>query len=486
MTSAAILPKSLDELAVACQFDPLQFVLCAYPWGEGSLEGEEGPDTWQLEVLEYLAQALTDPHLEGAIRLGIASGHGIGKGTLAAWLMQWFMVTRPRPQIVVTANTESQLTTKTWREMAKWHELSLFRAWFTWTATRYAKTGAEASWFTAALPWNERKPEAFQGTHERYVLIIEDESSAIPDVIHDTIEGSMTTPGAIWAKFGNPTRPQGRFCEIFPPGRFAHRWWTRQIDSRTCKKADKSQIAQWIADYGEDSDFVRVRVKGLFPRTGSVQFIGDDLLQLAAVRSATPDLLAPKILGVDVARFGDDRTVFWLRQGPLLVAKWVYREKDTVAIAGYLGEVILREEPDAVFIDEDGLGAGVVDQCRALGHRVIGVHSGGKARDPLRHADKRAEMWDNARTWLKERGVVPEHEHDLRRELTGPQYGFDVHGALRLESKKEMKARGLASPDEADAFVYTFAEPVAPRNVSRLRRAPQGLPLAGTAQGWMA
>lgn len=484
MPATSAPPDALLDLALACQGDPLQFVCCAYTWGTGALAGADGPDTWQVDVLEAIRRLLHDPDHEGALRLAVASGHGIGKGALTAWLIQWFMVTRPRPQIVVTANTESQLTTKTWRELAKWHNLSVFKSWFTWTATRYYKTGAEDSWFAAAIPWNERKPEAFQGTHDRYVLMIEDESSAIPDIIHDTIEGSMTTPGSLWLKFGNPTRPTGRFRELFPGGRFAHRWWTRQIDSRTCKQADKSQIAQWLADYGEDSDFVRVRVLGQFPRTGSIQFIGTDLLEVAARRAVVPDPYAPTVLGVDVARFGDDRTVLCLRQGSQIRETWTYRELDTVQVAGHVAQVITTHQPAAVFIDADGLGAGVVDQCRALGHRVLEVHSGGKARDPLRHADKRAEMWDSARAWLRDRGCLLATQETLRLELQGPQYGFDLHGALRLESKADMKKRGLASPDEADAFVYTFAEPVAPTN--RHRRAPQGLPMAGTTQGWMA
>ena len=482
MSATQAPPKSLQDLAVACQFDPLQFVCCAYTWGQGALADEEGPDTWQVEVLEHLREVLLDPDHTGAIRLGIASGHGIGKGALSAWLIHWYMATRPRPQIVVTANTESQLTSKTWREVAKWHNLCLFRPWFTWTATRYLKTGAEDSWFAAALPWNERKPEAFQGAHDRYVLVIEDESSAIPDIIHDTIEGSMTTPAAIWVKLGNPTRPQGRFRELFPGGRFAHRWWTRQIDSRTCKKADKDQITQWITDYGLDSDFVRVRVLGQFPRTGSIQFIGEDLIALAQARQVAMDLYAPLVLGVDVARFGDDRSVLCLRRGAQILRLQSFRELDTIQLAGHVGEWITTDKPQAVFIDADGIGAGVVDQCRARGYKVVEIHSGGKPRDPLRHADKRAEMWDSAKMWLKERGRLEPSQTALALELQGPQYGFDLRGALRIESKADMKKRGLESPDVADAFVYTFADPLPPT-----QRLPRRRPaLAGGITGWMS
>jgi hypothetical protein len=444
---------------------------------------------WQVEVLEYLKDALLDPAHTGAIRIGVASGHGIGKGALSAWIIQWYMSCRARPQIVVTANTQAQLLTKTWRELAKWHSLSLFRPWFQWTKTAYFKRGAEESWFAAAIPWNESKAEAFQGAHDKYVLILEDEASAIPDTIHDTIEGSMTTPQALWLKFGNPTRNTGRFKEIFPGGRLAHRWWTRQIDSRTCKKADQGQIAQWIHDYGEDSDFVRVRVRGEFPRAGSTQFIGDDLIQLAKTRERVDDQTAPIVIGVDVARFGDDRSVILVRQGPQILEKLIYREKNTVEVAGYVGEAIYEYKPQAVFIDVVGIGAGVYDQLVGLGHRrIFEVQAGAAALDPTHYANKRAEMWDGMRAWLESRGQLDPMDFVLPAELTGIEYGYDIRQRLLLEKKEDMKRRGLASPDEADALSLTFAQYVPP--VKRpARPEPEELlwpsERGGSRLGWM-
>jgi hypothetical protein len=478
--------KTLEDLALACQFDPLQFVCCAYPWDTGLLDGEVGPDTWQVEVLEHLQHALLDPAHEGALRIGIASGHGIGKGALSAWIIQWYMTCRPRPQIVVTANTQSQLLTKTWRELAKWHNLSLFQSWFAWTKTGYFKRGAEESWFAAAIPWNENKAEAFQGAHDKYVLILEDEASAIPDTIHDTIEGSMTTPQALWLKFGNPTRNTGRFKEIFAGGRFAHRWWTRQIDSRTCKKADQAQIAQWIADYGDDSDFVRVRVKGIFPRAGSTQFIGDDLIQRAKDRERVVDATAPVVMGVDVARFGDDRSVIVVRKGPQLLHKRGYREKSTVDVAGYVVEGMGAYKPQAVFIDTDGVGGGVYDIVVSLGYeKVHEVHSGAVARDTMHYANKRAEMWAGVKAWLEHRGQLSADDTEVIGELTGIEYGYDLKGRLQMEQKKDMKARGLASPDEADALVMTFAAVVAPLDLPTPEPPHVHTTWRGSQHAWM-
>lgn len=258
-------PRELTALAIECFDDPVLFVETAFPWGEYGtiLEYENGPDDWQSEVLENVREHIQTS--DEGYRIAVSSGHGVGKSALASWLILWFMVTRPDPQALITANTQQQLRTKTWRELAKWHKLCFYRAWFRWTATMFYHVEAPETWFTAAIPWSEEKPEAFQGTHERDVLVIYDESSAIADIIYESTEGAMTTPGAFWFTFGNATRNIGMFYESLPGGRFAHRWNHRAVDSRHAKKADQRQIAQWIEDHGEGSDFVRVRVKGLPP-----------------------------------------------------------------------------------------------------------------------------------------------------------------------------------------------------------------------------
>lgn len=455
---------TLEDAAAQFVADPLGMVLFEYPWGERGtpLEAFDGPDTWQIAVLEALRDALQDPDQAGAIRLGIGSGHGIGKGTLIAWLIRWFITTRPHPQIVTTANTATQLTTKTWRELAKWHRLSVFAPWFEWSQTAYRFTGAPETWFASAIPWSEEKPEAFQGAHDRYVLFTFDESSAIPDIIWDTAEGSMTTPQCLWVATGNLTRPTGRFTEIFPGGRFQHRWRTFQVDSRTARMANQAQIAQWATDYGEDSDFFRVRVLGQKPKQAVGQFIGDDLIALARARAPVEDRLQPYVMGVDVARYGDDRSVILLRQGGRILLKRSWYGIDTVRLTGYVCETIdaYAHVHPAVFIDGVGIGAGVVDQCRARGYAVHEVQAGAKAQDEAHFVNKRAEMWQRVKDWLGRQGCLSADEHALSADLTGPEYDYDT-GKLRLEKKEDMKARGLASPDEGDALALTFAEPLA-------------------------
>lgn len=485
MASEAPSTRDLVDHVLSYVHDPLGYVYFAFPWGEPGtlLEGESGPDAWQVDVLEEIRA-----HLEaspGALRQAIASGHGIGKSTLVAWLILWMMSTRPHPQIKVTAGTGQQLEHHTWRELAKWNNLAINGDWFTWTATKFYLSEHPETWFAAAIPWRKEKAQAFAGMHEDYVATIYDEASVVDDTIWEVSEGAMSTPGAIHWAFGNPEKAQGRFRDCFPGGRFAHRWKSRQIDSRTAKKTDKDEIARQIADYGEDSDFVRVRWRGLFPRGSSIQLIGDDAIECATSRTIEDVSYAAVVLGVDVARFGDDRSVIYIRQGGKILAKHVYREIDTMQLASFVLEAIREHSPQAVFIDVVGIGAGVVDRLHQLGHQrlVIGVNVGERAVDAKKYANKRAEIWDTMRLWLFEVGEIAASELTLIEELKAPQYGYDIHERLKLESKDQMRARNIPSPDEADALALTFTMPVAKKDTSvRPTQRRQPMP---SGYGWM-
>lgn len=450
-----------NQLISACEqfvFDPLSFVLFAYPWGEGILKGETGPDEWQTKFLLEYGEALRSGK---PVRMARASGHGIGKTALVAWIIQHFMSTRPNPEIICTANTATQLETKTWRELAKWHGLLINRHWFDWTATKYKCKADPGTWFALAQPWSKERPDAFQGSHEKHILFLYDEASATDDIIWETTEGAMTTPGAAWIVFGNPTKNTGRFKECW--GKFRHRWNTGKIDSRTAKMANKQQIKEWIEDYGEDSDFVRVRVKGEFPRAASNQFISEELILNAQRRPNIPNLYnhMPVVMGVDVARFGDDQTVILTRQGTFLARIDKYREKDTMQTAGLVVEAIKTWSPQTVFVDVIGIGAGVVDRLHQLGYKnVIGITSGVEAQADDRYFNLRSEMWGKIKDWLKF-AILPDDD-ELKTDLIGPEYWFDGNNRIQLEGKKEMKKRGLASPDSGDALALTFAIDVFP------------------------
>ena len=452
----------------AFMFSPEKFAKFIFPWKEEGtpLVHESGPDGWQLETLADLGR-MSKEAIEGgpAALYAVASGHGIGKSALMAWIILWFLSTRYTPQCVVTANTGAQLSNKTWRELAKWHRLSRNKHWFKWTATKFYHLDFPDLWYATAQPWSKDKPDAFAGTHEDHVLMLYDEASQIDDVIWEVTEGAMTTPGAMWVCFGNPTQNTGRFKECF--GKFRHRWSTKQIDSRNCKMANKAQIDQWVEDYGDDHDFVRVRVKGQFPRASVLQFIGQDLVDQACKIDYKMDRQvwewAPIVMGVDVAREGDDTTVIYIRQGlhthlvkPLYSKNLMYTAN---IVAGYIKEWFPRQ----TFIDRVGIGAGVVDKLITMGHGpvVTGVNVGTKAIKEKEFFNKRAEIWAKMKNWLKAGGSIPDDCQQLHDDLIGPEYGFDNKDRLQLERKKDMKARGLASPDYGDALALTFSFPIA-------------------------
>ena len=279
------------EQVASYALDPLGFIFFAFPWGEAGTELVDitGPRAWQNELLTELGRRLregTEIRNLLPILMARASGHGVGKSTVAAWVVLWGLSTIPNARVVVTANTNSQLRTKTWPEVIKWLRLMINRDWFKATATAVFSAQAERErlWRADAIPWSEENTEAFAGLHNkgRRVILIFDEASAISDKIWEVSEGALTDGGTeiIWLAFGNPTRNSGRFRECF--GRFHHRWDHGHIDSRSVEGTNKAQLEQWVRDYGEDSDFVRVRVRGVFPHAGSMQFISAEVVEEAA------------------------------------------------------------------------------------------------------------------------------------------------------------------------------------------------------------
>lgn len=412
------------------------------------------PDAWQIEAAE---------NIRDFQRLAVASGHGIGKTAAVACIILWFISTRPNPQIVVTANTKNQLDTKTWRELSKWHKKALNKDWFKWTATRFFLIDSPETWFASSIPWSEHNSEAFAGTHEENVLIVFDEASAISDIIWDVTEGAMTTDGARWIAFGNPTKNTGKFRECF--GAMKHRWKTMQVDSRTAKMANKEQIQQWLEDYGEDSDFFRIRVKGEFPRAGSSQFISSEAVELAASRiiDAREYHREPLRIGVDVARFGDDQTVLTLRRGRKVFEQIRYRGLDTMEVAAKVYEIYMKHRSNNyetfIFVDGIGVGAGVVDKLKELKvPNIVDVVSGATATDSRQYANKRAELWGRMRDWLENSKPQIPNDSELKQDIISPEYGFNGKMQIQLEKKADMKSRGMASPDSGDSLAMTFED----------------------------
>ncbi|MDR3349767.1 MAG: terminase [Acidaminococcales bacterium] len=449
----------------AMAHDPLKFVHYAFPWGEGPLAGFDGPDGWQRDVLRSVRDKLLTPF--EAVREAVASGHGIGKSALVSWLILWALSTHEETKGVVTANTETQLKTKTWSELAKWHRLFIGRRLFAFTATALfsSQPGYDKTWRVDMVAWSERNTEAFAGLHNKgkRILVVFDEASAIPDVIWDVTEGALTDEGTqiFFFAFGNPTRGQGRFFDCFH--RLRHRWTTRQIDSRKVGMTNKKQLKQWVEDYGEDSDFVKVRVRGVFPSAGENQFISTEIVDRAQKVSLREGQIkfAPVVIGVDPSWTGADEFVIFLRQGLFceLLARFAKNDDDS-RMAGIIARFEDERKAAAVNVDA-GFGTGVYSAGKGMGRRWTLVNFAGKPFDDC-YANRRAEMWGEMKRWLLDGGALPADDQVLRDELVGPEAFINHSGKLQLESKDDMKKRGLASPNRADALALTFAAPVRP------------------------
>lgn len=470
----------LAELIASTSKDPLAFVHAAFPWGEaGDLERHDGPDIWQAKVLNEIKEGLKTPN--EVIQEAVASGNGVGKSSLVSWIILWALATRPDTRGVVTANTEIQLRTKTWSELSKWFRLFIANHWFTMTATAiYSVDPAhERTWRADAVPWSDKNPEAFAGMHNfgKRLFLIFDEASAVADIIWDTAGGALTDSDTeiLWCVFGNPTKNTGRFKDCFD--RLAHRWNRHQIDQRDVKITNKAQIAKEIIDRGgEDSEWVRIHIRGVFPRFGEWQFISAEMVKAAMSRDrdVQPTIYDPLIMGVDVAREGADMSVIRFRRGrdARSIKPIKMRVADTMVVASRVLAAYEEHRPDAVYIDVGGPGSGVVDRCRQLGLPVISVAFGSRA-DGYKTEDgntelcynKRAEMWNLMKAWLA-RGMLDD-DPQLLEGLSAPLYSYrPLAGvdALLLERKADMKSRGLPSPDDADSLCLTFAHPVQPRD----------------------
>jgi len=461
--------------------DPYKFVMFAFPWGKKGtpLEHFVGPRTWQKEVLiqirDHIAQN-RDKQKSGismdALRSAVSSGRGIGKSALVSWLVVWMISTRIGSTSIVSANSEAQLRSVTWAELTKWVAMTINSHWFEISATKLFP----AKWLTDLVEkdlqkgtrywaaegklWSEENPDSYAGVHNHDgMMVIFDESSGIPDTIWDVAAGYFTEPilDRYWMAFSNPRRNQGYFFECFHGKR--NFWKNKMIDSRTVEGTDPNIYKQIIDENGEDSYQARVEVKGEFPSQGDDQFIEASWVDEAMDRKRYSDSTASLVVGVDVARFGSDKTVFAVRHGRDIIEISKHQGLDTMQVVGKTIEFINKYKPALTVIDEGGIGAGVLDRLTEQRFKVRGVNFGSKADYPNMYGNKRAEIWGAMRDWIKSASLP--RDRDLKSDLTGPTYKHNSNGAIMLERKEDMRRRGAASPDSADAIAITFSYPIA-------------------------
>lgn len=462
--------------------NPYNFVRYAFKWGEpGPLERFKGPREWQKEELLKIAEHIDQNHEK--IRKGdppttyksaTVSGRGPGKSALVSWLALWMMSCIRGSTTIITANTDAQISDKTFGEIGNWHTLMINRFFF----ERTQKAITPAKWYKELLEqkldigcdyhyangvlWNEESPGDFVGAHsQKGMLVLFDEASSIPENIWVAARGFFTdlTPYRFWLSFSNPRSNTGAFYECFHTDR--DQWHTRKIDSRSVEGLDKAEYEEIIKKYGADSDEARIEVYGEFPHQGDNQFISRGLVTDAVCRELERiDDYAPLLMGVDIARYGDDSTVVWIRKGrdarsfpPVILKK-----RDNMFVANKIAELIENFDPEGVFIDAGG-GSGVIDRLREMGYTVFEVNFGSSAEDS-QYFDRRTELWGKMREWLG--GAMLPNDKELIDDLCSPEYLYmGKEQKLKLESKESMKKRGIHSPDRADALAVTFDRPIA-------------------------
>lgn len=486
--SASDIDLELADFCADHHHDPYGWVMGAFDWGHGDLEGFDGPDQWQKDCLIEWGEEMRKHPFDGitpvpVIRFSTASGHGIGKSAFVSMCIMFIMSTRPGAKGIVTANTGDQLRTKTWGELAVWKNRCITGKWFTLNSGKGSLSmyhnGWPESWRVDAQTCREENSEAFAGLHSASSspFYIFDEASAVPDKIWEVAEGGLTDGEPFFFAFGNPTRNTGKFARTLAA---SSRWIVRQIDSRTCKMTNKKQIQEWLEDHGEDSDFFRVRVRGMQPRAGDMQFIPGDVVAEAMKRPIGRYLdTDPLICGVDLARGGADDCRIGFRRGQDAKSEKSYRipgekSRNSSRVVSMITMVLDRHKPDVTFLDATGLGGPIGDRLRELGYHVVDVHFGENAINDKYYKSRTAEMGAKFKEWLLAGGAIAD-DPQLENEITIREYWHNDKDQLVLERKSDLKERLGVSPDWADQHYLLFAQPVPPLEKPRgtLDVAPQ-------------
>jgi hypothetical protein len=448
-------------------YDPLGHLKFCYPWGEGDLVGEDGPDNWQRGFLREVGQEAARRRFDGLkpvmpIMMATCSGHGIGKSALTAWLANWIMDTRPYCHGTVTASTAGQLETKTWAEIVKWRRRSIMNPYYDCSLgkgnMRMWRIGYKESWYCKAETCKEENSESFAGQHAKNStsFYIPDEASGVPDKIYEVMEGGLTDGEPMLFAFGNGTRNSGWFHRAFY-GKGKDKWIRRQIDSRTCKVPNKEYIAQMIAEHGEDSDYVKVRVRGMFPSLSIKQYFPNELLDPAKGKHllAHQYNFAPTVITCDPAWEGDDELVIGMRQGlHFKILKTMDKNNDDVLIANIIANFEDQYKADGVIIDA-GYGTGILSAGRAMGREWHIIWFSSASPDPGAF-NMRGYMYMKTLQWLKEGGSLPDDDV-LYNEMQSIETVPRLDGKIQIESKQALKKRDLSSPNRVDALVLSFA-----------------------------
>ena len=411
------------------------------------------PDEWQTQFLE----AIRDNNR----RISVRSGHGVGKSTAASWAMLWYLLTRYPVKVVVTAPTSSQLFDALFAEIKRWvkemppalSELLEVKS------DRIELKPSPTEAFISARTSRAEQPEALQGIHSDHVMLVADEASGVPEAVFEAAAGSMSGHSAVTILLGNPVRGTGYFYETH--NRLRDEWFTLHVNCEKSKRVSKEFVREMAIKYGEESNAYRVRVLGEFPLADDDTMIPFSVVEQAMNRDIEVDRYSTMTYGVDVARFGSDKSALAKKKGNVITEVKKWRGLDLMQLVGAIKAEYESEEPEDrplnIYIDSIGLGSGVVDRLREMGLPAVGINVSESPAMKNAYINLRGELWGKMKNWLEQRNCVLPKDDDLLADLTAPRYTFNSSGRLRVESKEEMKKRGLASPDLADACILTLA-----------------------------
>ena len=411
------------------------------------------PEKWQKEVLESL---LTDD------KISIKSGHGTGKSALLSWIILYWLATKMPCKVAVTANTARQLNDVLMSECNKWHRQMPegFKNLFEFKSDKISLVGASES-FSSFVTSRRESPESLQGFHSPNMLFLCDEASGIPDIIFQVGEGSMSTKGAKTILTGNPTRNSGYFYDSHHS--MKHKWKTFTVRCQDSSHVNPDFIKDMAEKYGEDSNVYKIRVLGEFPTTNDDSVIPLHLIDEARTRQNVEPSTEEIIWGLDISRFGNDRTALAKRPGPPLIEKIKsWKNKDLMQTVGLVvteyESLPFNKRPNEILIDSIGLGAGVADRLKELNLdcQITAVNVAELPSMQEKYMRLRDELWFLAREWFEGRDCKIPEDDDLVSELTAPSYAFMSNGKIKVDSKEIMKRKGFKSPDIADAFCLTF------------------------------
>ena len=416
------------------------------------------PDPWQEQLLRW--------YDAGERRISVRSGHGVGKSTVVSWMMLHHQLCKLPQKTVVTAPTSAQLFDALFAELKTWL-LKLpkpLQMLVEAKQDRVVLKNAPDESFISARTSRAEQPEALQGVHSEHVLLVADEASGVPEKVFEAAAGSMSGTHATTVLLGNPVRGSGFFYDTHH--RLSNTWKTMRVSCHDSPRVSQAFIDDMAARYGEESNAFRIRVLGEFPLTDDDTVISLELVEAAVRRDVESNPGAAILWGVDIARFGGDSNALAKRQANVLLEPTrTWKGRDLMQTTGMIkaewDACEVRDRPVEILVDSIGLGAGVVDRLRELGLPCRGVNVSESPALGETYYNLRAELWFKARQWLSARDCSLPEDEELRASLVTPKYKFTSNGKIQVESKEEMKRRGLPSPDAADAFVLTLASDAA-------------------------